>query len=40
MPHTAPDRRIASTVNIAVIKSLTLIAWLQHIDPNSGQVWG
>ena len=37
MAHTAPDRRIASTENIAaVIISLTLIVWLQHIDPNGG----
>ena len=36
MAHTAPDRRIASTENIAVIISLTR----QHIDPNGGQDWG
>jgi hypothetical protein len=36
MAHRAPDRRIASTENIAVIISLTLIVWLQHIDPNGG----
>jgi hypothetical protein len=40
MAHTAPDRRIASIENIAVIISLTLIVWLQHIDPNGGQDWG
>jgi hypothetical protein len=40
MAHFAPDRRIASTENIAVIISLTLIVWLQHIDPNGGQDWG
>lgn len=40
MAHIAPDRRIASTENIAVIISLTLIVWLQHIDPNGGQDWG
>jgi hypothetical protein len=36
MAHTAPDRRIALTENIAVIISPTLIVWLQHIDPNGG----
>jgi hypothetical protein len=39
MAHRAPDRRIASTENIAVIISLTLIVWLQHINPNCGKDW-
>ena len=39
MAHIAPDRRI-SAENIVVIISLTLIVWLQHIDPNGGQDWG
>ena len=40
MAHTAPDRASHQQKNIAVIISLTLIVWLQHIDPNGGQDWG